>query len=117
MILRIALVVALVGAGYLAAGLVERRRLRTVPGLAPGLTVFTGAACRLCAPALAALQARGVEPRVVDASAAPPSLGTIRALPLAVLVAEGGEVVMRRSGRSVITDAPDLAAAATAGSR
>lgn len=112
MILRVVLVIALVGAGYLATGVVERRRGRTVSGLAPGLTVFTGTACRLCPPALAALEARGARPTVRDVSAAPASLGTVRALPLAVLVAEDGAVVMRRSGRSVIADAGELAAAA-----
>jgi hypothetical protein len=113
MILRLTLVIVLLGAGYLATGVIERRRGRVPDGLAPGLTVFTGTACRLCAPALSALAARGECPTVLDASAAPSSLGPIRALPLAILVSAEGEVLMRRAGRSVITDAAELASATT----
>ena len=111
MMLRLGLLIVLLGAGYLATGVVERRRGRVPDGLAPGLTVYTGSACRLCAPALSALAARGASPIVLDVSAAPSSLGPIRALPLAILVSSEGEVLMRRAGRSVITDAAELASA------
>ncbi len=112
MILRVLVLAVIVGGGYLAIGVAERRTRRSKVDLARGVTVVIGPTCRLCLPAVAALQARDVETHLIDVSAAPPSLGTIRSLPLAVLVDRHGQVVMRRSGRSVLADADRIAEAA-----
>lgn len=87
----------------------ERRRGRTDAGLAPGLTLITGADCALCGPAEQALLAAGAAPRVLSVEQAGAGVGAT-SLPVAVVVDGRGEVRLRRSGRSVITDAPRIAA-------
>lgn len=111
--LRVLILAGVLGGAWLAVALVERRRGRAATGLGLGVTLITSPGCALCPSALAALRHHGVTAKVLDVSAAPRSLGTIRAMPLALLVAENGEIRMRRTGRSVITDAPTIAAAAT----
>jgi hypothetical protein len=50
---------------------------------------------------------------VLDVDELPSSIGPIRSLPTVYVVAEGGAVIMRRSGRSALVDAAAIAAAAT----
>ncbi len=110
MIWRIALVVVVVGAAWLAVTLWERRttsRLR-LPG--SGLTLVTGTDCRLCPQAVAAVGDAGIPVSIVDiADAGDPS---IRSIPTAFVADAGGRVIARRSGRSAITAMPELIALA-----
>jgi hypothetical protein len=54
---------------------------------------------------------------VVDISDAPDSLGKIRGIPQAVIIDADGQVTMRRSGPSVVTDADRIAHRSAEGSR
>lgn len=113
-----ATVLALVVLGaFVAVRLWEQRRGRVTTGLAPGVTLVTGPDCRLCEPALEAIRAGGVEPTIVDVEHGRRVLGSIASLPVAVVAASDGSLVMRRAGRSVITDATDLVSAARAAAR
>lgn len=109
MILRLVALIVIVGFAYLAVAVSERRTRRTAVDLPPGLTVVTGPACQLCVSVIAGLRERGLSPSIVDIDQAPASLGTIRGLPHVVIVDDDGEVTMRRSGRSALTDVDDLA--------
>jgi hypothetical protein len=113
LLLRVVLLVAAV----LGIGLILRLALnagRSRISLAPGLVLVTGPDCQLCAPALRALRAAGVDPIVVDVSDVREVVGLVTALPTALVVGDGGAVLARRAGRSVITDAETLAAASSA---
>ena len=110
--LRLLVLAGVVGGAWLAVAIVERLRGRATTGIGPGVTLITAAGCALCPAALVALRHHGVAATVHDVSTAPRSLGTIRALPIALVASSDGEVRMRRAGRSVITDAPVIAAAA-----
>lgn len=114
MIVRLLILVALIGSAYLTVAFGERRTRPMHAGLNAGITIVTGPQCRLCDPAVAALQSRGATPQVLDVSDIPASLGPIRGLPVAILTDHDGQVIMRRSGRSIITDAAQLAGAAAA---
>ena len=114
MIVRLLILVALIGGAYLTVAFGERRTRPMHAGLNAGSTIVTGPHCRLCDPAVSTLQNLGATPRVLDISDAPASLGPIRGLPVAILTDHAGQVIMRRSGRSIITDAEKLADAAAA---
>jgi glutaredoxin len=88
---------------------IERRPIRRSPaGLAPGVVLVTGRDCGLCGPARRALDSAGVPYREVDIDVAAP-LG-VRSLPTLLVIGTGGEVVMRRSGRSAISGAHEAVA-------
>lgn len=114
MIVRLLILAVLISGTYLAVGFAERRTRSVRAGLDAGITVVTGPHCRLCDPAVSALQSCGAIPQVLDVSDIPASLGPIRGLPVAILTDHDGQVIMRRSGRSIITDAEQLADAAAA---
>lgn len=103
---RILVLVAAVVVAAVVLRLVERRspaRLR----VEPGITVYTGPACRLCPVVLDALDDAGVSYRVVDAS----TVGApVRSVPTVVVGDERGTVTIRRSGRAAITDLPAVLA-------
>ena len=104
------LVVVVVGAFWFV-GVGERRRGRGRGGFPPGLVLVTGAECTLCEPAKRALRAAGAEPRTIDIADLDRETLAVSALPVALIVGSDGEILMRRSGRSVISDAPRLAGA------
>jgi hypothetical protein len=109
MTLRIVTLLAVIGTGYLVVAVAERRTRPATVTLPQGLTVISGPNCQLCVSAIAALRARGSIVNVVDISEAPDSLGKIRGIPHAVIVDANDRVAMRRSGRSVLTDADHIA--------
>ena len=111
MIWRLVLVAFLLGGVLVASYTLQRRRGPRRPGLAVGLSLITGAGCALCEPALLALRARAVEPRIVDVGNVPRSAGSIRSLPVAVVTDVSGATLLRRSGRAVISDADVIAEA------
>ncbi|MDX1689933.1 MAG: hypothetical protein R3290_02800 [Acidimicrobiia bacterium] len=112
MLLRLIVLVAVVGALWLALEL-SRRRVggRSGEGLRPGLTLFVGPDCAICPRAREALEAHGAV--IYDAVMAPdPRFSThgIRSLPTALVAEADGTITMRRAGPTVIADAGDLVA-------
>lgn len=107
MISRAFAVIALLAVAWLVVGLIERRRVGPRSGVPSGLTIVTGADCRLCPLAVAAAGEAGVPVTVVDIAEFPDRV--IRSLPTALVTDVSGAVLARRSGRSVITDMRVLA--------
>jgi glutaredoxin len=112
MIERVLILVVVVFLAFAVVSLRERARPRRLRAR-PGITVFTGPGCRLCPALLTALEATGVRYRTVDVTrnAAP----GVRALPTVLVADHRGEVAMRRSGRSALTDLDALVAFAAGG--
>lgn len=106
MILRLVVLVATLALAYGAAGLMERRRPRSMPGFQQGITLVTSPGCALC-PAIRTVL-RDVEVREVDVSA----VAGVRSVPTVIVANADGEVILRRSGRSAIIDAPAIIEAA-----
>ena len=110
MIFRLVVLVAVIGAVWLAIRWWEQRRTAT-GDLEPGLTVITADGCTLCVPAVEALRSTGTQApiRVMDIAEA--GVDGILSVPTVLAVHRSGKLVMQRSGTSAITDAPALAAA------
>lgn len=109
-----AVVLALVVAGaFLVVRVSERVRPRG-RSLRPGITVVTGPDCRLCDQVLAQLDQRGVTHRQVDVADLACGI-TIRAVPTVLVADRGGDVVLRRSGKSAIADIDVIASVAASG--
>lgn len=111
MLLRIGVLAVTVAAAWLLVHALERRGASVRTSGGRSLLLITGASCGMCAPAERALRAHGADPSCIDVGA-DHGFGRVLALPVAVVTADDGSVVMRRSGRSVIDDAEVLAAAA-----
>lgn len=106
MIWRFLLLVLAVGVAWLAVVIWERRTVSPGRALATGLTLVTGAGCRLCPQAVAAVGDAGIPVSIVDvAHVSDPS---IKSLPTAFVTDDGGRVIARRSGRSAVTAMPEL---------
>lgn len=112
MILRMVVVLAAVAVFALAVAVLERRRGPRRLRLPTGVVVVTGPGCALCGPTVAALEARGISPATLDIADLPSTVGVIRSLPVVYVVGEAGDVLLRRSGRSALTDVPTIARAA-----
>lgn len=111
-VLRLGALIVVVLAAMVVVRVVERRgSVSLVPG--GTLTLLTGTGCRLCEPAERALQSYGATFASVDVAGDHP-FPRYRSLPVAIVTDANGTVLMRRSGRSVIDDAADLAAALAA---
>jgi hypothetical protein len=110
-LIRLLLVVVFIGVALASIRGIERRRRRTESVFRPGLTLVVGPGCALCAPAKQALEAAGAVPEIVDVRDTPTGLKSL-SLPIAIVTNREGVVVMQRSGRSVIVDAPQLATSA-----
>jgi hypothetical protein len=108
----IVLATAVFGVGLILRLALNAGRSRV--NLPAGLVLVTGPDCQLCAPALRALRAAGADPAVVDVSVADEVVGLVTSLPTALVIGDGGVVLVRRAGRSVILDAETLAAASSA---
>ena len=110
-----ALIVAAVVLGPAGAVALARRRptrRATAAGLPTGLSLFTAAGCRWCGPALDALRDHGADVNVIAAPDPLFDAMRIRSVTTAVVVGNGGSIVMRRSGPVVASDAAALAEAA-----
>lgn len=110
MIARLALLGVLLAGAVLVLNLYERRpgmgghvRRRVEGVLAEGVWLVVREGCRLCGPARSALQSAGVDPGLVSSERAD-AVG-VKSVPTALVVDCTGSVVLRRSGRSVLTDA------------
>lgn len=107
---RLVILVAVVALVWSAFRWWERRR--TVgSSLAPGLTVLTAPGCRLCDPAVAALESTGTSAPIRVVDVAESGVEGVRSVPTVVAVGSDGAVVMQRSGTAAIRDAAALAAA------
>lgn len=108
MIGRLAVLALVLSLAWLIVFLWERRRF-AAPNLMPGITVVAGPHCNLCDPVVTAIRNADSNAtlRVVDVSQV--TDGTVRSLPTVFVVDESGELVLRRSGRSALADAAELA--------
>lgn len=113
-LIRLLVLAFVAGGAWVLVGWWQRRPGRDRPGLPGGLTLVTGPGCALCGPVERALRRAGAAPRIVDVATAVLPGPPIRSLPVAIVVGAGGEVVMRRAGRSALDDAGLLAALAQA---
>ena len=103
---RLVLLALVIGVAWLAITLWERRTVPPGRAMSTGLTLVTGADCRLCPQAVAAVRNAGIAVSIVDIGVvADPS---IKSLPTAFVTDAGGRVLARRSGRSALTAMPEL---------
>lgn len=110
MIWRAVVVAVAVALALVAVRLWERRPASAQRRLSSGLTLVTGADCRLCPQAVAAAVGADVPVRIVDVGdLADPG---IRSLPTAFVADRSGTVIARRSGRSAVSGMADLIALA-----
>jgi hypothetical protein len=73
------------------------------------VTLVVGDGCRLCPAALAALQAVGVTPRVLDVASPDAQRLQVTSLPTLLVAGPDGVVLWRRSGRAAVTEARRVA--------
>lgn len=106
MIWRLIVLSAVVVVAWVAVAAWERRPIRGTRLLSSGLTLVTGADCRLCPLAVAAADGAGIDVSVVDVSDFEDS--SIRSLPTALVADRQGIVIARKSGRAVIASMPEL---------
>ena len=106
MISRLAVLAVVIGVAWLAVTLWERRMASPGRRLSAGLTLVTGADCRLCPLAVAAVGDAGIAVSIIDVADASDS--SIRSVPTAFVTDGSGRVLARRSGRSAITAMPEL---------
>lgn len=106
-LVRLLVVVGIVLAAAVVAWVI--RRVRTPPhprvtvgevGERPGVVLFTSTTCPTCKEAVAALESFGVSFREVTSDLEPQRFETwgVTAVPLTVVVDEGGQVVQTYSG-------------------
>lgn len=111
LLVRLGLMVVVVCAAFLTVSAAQRRigtgRPQDVP---PGLVVVTGPECRWCDRLLNVLQARGINYRLLDHSQAATQGIVVSSLPTALVIANDGNVTMRRSGRAALEDVDEIAA-------
>lgn len=112
LVVRATLLVLVGGGALLLVALWQRRRGPARMPLPAGITLVTGPGCTLCGPVERALQRAGVNPTVAEVGALDLPGPQIRSLPVAFVVDDRGEVVMRRAGRAALEDAAALAARA-----
>lgn len=103
---RLVLLGLVIGAAWLAITLWERRLVSPGRTLSIGLTLVTGADCRLCPQAVAAVGDAGIPVSIVDIGHADDP--TIKSLPTAFVTDAGGRVIARRSGKAAVTAMPEL---------
>lgn len=103
LLLAVATAVALV-----AVRLLERMRPSATVDAPSGVTVVTGPDCRLCETVLSLLDARGIRYRSTPASSSP--WPGVRSVPTVLVADGGGSVLLRRSGRSAVTDVDEIVA-------
>lgn len=102
MIERAVILVVAVAATFLLVRLSERIRPRG-RSIRPGITVVTGPDCRFCDSLVQRLSADSVSHERVDARDLACGI-TVRSVPTVLVAGTSGEIVMRRSGRSALTD-------------
>lgn len=106
---RILILAAVIGLALAATSILSRRK-GTVSDLPVGLTLVTGAECRLCPMAVEAASQLDMPVRIVDVHDF--TCSDIRSLPTLFAADNDGGLLARRAGRSVITEMARMAALA-----
>lgn len=114
MIARSLVVLVVVAAGWLAVHWWERRQGRQVEGVMPGVTMFTTDDCRICPLAIETLASAGVPVTIRSAFDPLAEALSVRSVPTVVVADALGQVTLRRSGRSVVTDIDSISEALAA---
>lgn len=114
MMVRLVILMAVLLSVWVLVGIWERRRGSQVEGVAPGVTMFTTDDCRICPLAIESLADAGVQVHIVSANHPLADVLSVRSVPTVVVADTTGQVTLRRSGRSVITDVRSIAAALAA---
>ena len=109
MIGRSVILVVVLLSVWLLVAMWERRLGTPVEGVAPGVTMFTTDDCRICPLAIESLTNAGVPVRIVSANHPLADALSVRSVPTVVVVDQSGQLMLRRSGRSVITDVRSIA--------
>jgi len=112
LVVRASVLVLVGGGAFLLVALWQRRPGPAQMPLPAGITLVTGPGCTLCGPVERALRRAGVDPTVAEVGSLDLPGPQIRSLPVAFVIDDRGEVVMRRSGRAALEDAAALAACA-----
>ena len=90
----------------------ERRSFETT-GLQPGITVVTAPSCVICPETVSALERSGsAQLNLVDASETNVTHLDIQAAPTVIVADAEGNEILRRSGRSTVSDADLIVATA-----
>ncbi len=111
MIWRAALVAAAVLVALVVVRFWERRAIvERSAQLSTGLTLVTGADCRLCPLAVAALDGADIPVTVVDVAALTDC--GIKSVPTALVTDRSGTVIASRTGRAAVSGMPDMIALA-----
>ncbi len=105
---------AVVGLALVLAWVAVRaweRRLGRGGRVAPGVTIIVTPSCLMCPETIDALQLADPELtfRVLDATVDDVRAYAVQAAPTVVVADAKGEIQMRRSGRSTISGAPEIA--------
>lgn len=108
--------VAVAAVGVLVA--VIERRPRRISGLRPGITIVTTPTCAICPAALSALRShdRSILLYVLDASDPRALIVQATSAPTVVVADPSGREILRRTGRSTISDAARIVTTAQASS-
>jgi len=107
---RLLVLTAVTVTGLLVVRLLERTR-RGGTAVPAGITVVTGSDCRLCEAVLSLLDARGIRYTSATVQSIASRLN-VRSLPTVLVADHVGSVVLRRSGRSALTDLDSILLAA-----
>ena len=108
---RLLVFAAVLVAAWVIVRVVESRRGGQPDGLRPGVTMFVTDNCRICPQAAEALASAGIVIMVEPATGPLAEDLSVRSVPTVVVVDGAGQVRLRRTGRSVVTDARLIAAA------
>ncbi len=111
MIERTLLVALVVLVAFAAVALWQRRGTTRLLSLPVGLTIVAEDTCRDCDTAKAEFDRLGVSYTAISVADAVAAGLTTRSIPTAVVSGPGGEALLVRRGRSVITDSGAIAAA------
>lgn len=114
MVVRLLILGIVVGIGFAVTSRVSRRTGSATADVPWGLTLVVSQSCHLCVRASAALESTGMTFRVVDVVDASAFGVASLTVPYAFVGRGDGSVAMVRRGRSIVTDADDLATAARA---
>jgi len=113
LLIRLAILALALVATWLMVRMWERR-LGHGGRVAPGVTIIVTPTCLICPETIDALQQAdpSMSVRILDATIDDVRAYAVQAAPTVVVADAKGQIQMRRSGRSTISDASDIATAA-----